>query len=285
MKTAALILAAIIMLASNVSAQTSAFTYQGQLRSNNAPANGNFDLQFSVFAAASGGSALTTPISNPTVEVSNGVFTVLLDFGVGAFSGADRWLEIGVRPTGNVNPYTILAPRQLIAATPYAIRAGTAGTATTVTGPISDAQLSANIARLNTTNTFTGQVTFNNPANTFAGNGSGLSNLNSANLTGPISVQGASAGYQIQGVGHTSESMIAQSVAVNGNYAYIGDYSSRFRVYNISNPASPLSVANVDSGGSGYGVTLIGNYAYLANGGSGLRIYDVSNPANPGSRF
>ena len=128
--------------------QNSAFTYQGQLRSNNAPANGNFDLQFSVFAAAGGGTALTAPISNPTVPVSNGVFFVLLDFGSAVFTGADRYLEIGVRPTGDVNARTALAPRQHISATPDAIRAGTAGTATTVTGSVSDAQLSANIPRL-----------------------------------------------------------------------------------------------------------------------------------------
>src|SRR5207249_3928845 len=100
-------------------------------------ANGNFDLQFSVFAAANGGSALTASISNPTVLMSNGVFSVLLDFGSAVFTGADRYLEIGVRPAGDTNPYTTLAPRQLIAVTPYAIRATTAGN---VTGPVSDSQ-------------------------------------------------------------------------------------------------------------------------------------------------
>ena len=165
MKKAALILAAILALASNVLAQTTAFTYQGQLRSNNAPANGNFDLQFSVFAAASGGTVLTTAISNPSVPVSNGVFSVLLDFGSAVFTGADRYLEIGVRPTGNVSPHTILAPRQLISATPYAIRAGTAVSATTVTGPVSDAQLSANIPRLGSSNTFAGPINFTNSLN------------------------------------------------------------------------------------------------------------------------
>lgn len=160
MKRIALFLTSVLALASTALSQTTAFTYQGQLRSNNAPANGNFDLQFSVFAAASGGTALTTAISNPTVPVSNGVFSVLLDFGSAAFTGADRYLEVGVRPAGDVNARTILAPRQLIASTPYAIRAGTS---TNVTGPISDSQLSANIPRLSGSNSFSGPATFSSP--------------------------------------------------------------------------------------------------------------------------
>lgn len=151
MKTAALLLAAIFALASNVSAQSSAFTYQGQLRSNSAPANGIYDLKFNVYAVSSGGSALTVPITNPSVQVSNGVFTVQLDFGAGVFTGTDRWLEIGVRPAGDTNAHTILAPRQIISPVPYAIRAGTAGS---FTGAVSDSQLSANIPRLSSTNTF-----------------------------------------------------------------------------------------------------------------------------------
>lgn len=87
MKLPALILISVLTLLSSAFSQTTAFTYQGQLRSNNAPANGHFDLQFSIFAASSGGLALTTPISNPSVEVSNGVFTILLDFGAGAYNG------------------------------------------------------------------------------------------------------------------------------------------------------------------------------------------------------
>ena len=51
---------------------------------------------------------------------------VLLDFGNGTFSGAARWLEIGVRTNGSSGSYTLLSPRQAITATPYAILANTA---------------------------------------------------------------------------------------------------------------------------------------------------------------
>src|SRR5437667_12525931 len=83
----------------SASGQTTAFTFQGRLNSGAAPANGTYDLTFSVFAASSGGSALAGPVTNSTA-VSNGLFAVALDFGAATFPGADRWIEIGVRTNG-----------------------------------------------------------------------------------------------------------------------------------------------------------------------------------------
>ena len=59
------------------------------------------------------------------------MFTVTLDFG-NQFTGADRWLEIAVRTNG-LGGYGTLSNRQFLASAPYAIRAGSAGTATTAT--------------------------------------------------------------------------------------------------------------------------------------------------------
>jgi hypothetical protein len=78
--------------------QTTTFTYQGQLTDAGAAANGNYDLQFALFDAASGGTQIGSTLARASVAVSNGVFTVQLDFGVSAFPGSDRFLEIGVRP-------------------------------------------------------------------------------------------------------------------------------------------------------------------------------------------
>jgi hypothetical protein len=56
------------------------------------------------------------------VTVTAGIFTVQLDFGAGVFSGPPRFLEIGVRPAGSPDPYTLLSPRQSVTSTPYAVR-------------------------------------------------------------------------------------------------------------------------------------------------------------------
>ena len=103
-------------------AQTSAFTYQGKLTEAGNPANGNYDMEFKLFDALSGGAQQGSPITDPMVAVAAGIFVVNLDFGANVFDGTARYLEISVRPAGSPNPYTLLAPRQAITSSPYAIQ-------------------------------------------------------------------------------------------------------------------------------------------------------------------
>src|SRR4029077_12617939 len=78
-------------------AQGSAFTYQGRLNDSGGAASGNYDLQFTLFDAATSGSVVAGPITNSPTVVSNGLFTVILDFGAAPFTGADLWLEVAAR--------------------------------------------------------------------------------------------------------------------------------------------------------------------------------------------
>src|SRR5690242_53567 len=72
--------------------QTSTFTYQGQLSVNGVPANGNFDMQFTLFLAQNQ-QGLSNLLSG--VPVVNGIFTVQLDFGPGNFvDSSAQFLEI-----------------------------------------------------------------------------------------------------------------------------------------------------------------------------------------------
>lgn len=119
------------MFAAAVSAQTTEFTYQGRLVSGGTPANASHDFEFWLFREVSGGTALGT-IQRFGVAVSNGVFTVLLDFG-DEFNGDARFLEIAVKPAGSPNPFTILAPRQPISSAPYSVRSSKATTADNAT--------------------------------------------------------------------------------------------------------------------------------------------------------
>ena len=118
-------------------AQTTSFTYQGRLMDGGTPANGTYEIQFTLWDATAGGTQQPQPapviITRTNVQVSAGAFTVQpLDFGAVAFPGADRYLEISVRRTA-VDPFTTLSPRQQITSTPYAIRSLTAATADTAT--------------------------------------------------------------------------------------------------------------------------------------------------------
>lgn len=117
----------------NSRAQTTAFTYQGRLTTNNAPANGRFDFEFSLFSAESGGTPANGPLALPGVGVTNGIFTASLNFGSDAFDGQPRWLGITVRPMGG-GIITPLHPRQPITPTPYAVVAWSALSAASVPG-------------------------------------------------------------------------------------------------------------------------------------------------------
>lgn len=98
-----------------------AFTYQGRLTDNNAPANGLYDLSFTLHDVATGQGTLSVdPVQFDDVPVENGVFSVQLDFGGGYFTGEQRWLAIAVRDGASSGPYELLAGRQELTAAPYA---------------------------------------------------------------------------------------------------------------------------------------------------------------------
>jgi trimeric autotransporter adhesin len=158
-------------------AQGTAFTYQGRLNTNGVAYTGAAEFQFTLWDAASGGSAVAT--NNPAslvATLTDGLFTVTLDFGLNPFNGQPRFLDTEVRTV--IGPFTTLTPRQPLTATPYALRALNLTTNGLAAG------------------TYANAVTFNNAGNSFAGtltgafvgassgDGSGLTNVNAATLGG-----------------------------------------------------------------------------------------------------
>lgn len=93
-----------------VSAQP--FTYQGVLKDGGNPANGNYQMTFRLYDAAAGGTPLGT-VGPVTVPVSNGLFSVELNFPASVWDGGTRYLEIQVGST-------VLSPRVKMNPTPYA---------------------------------------------------------------------------------------------------------------------------------------------------------------------
>lgn len=111
-------LMSICLICPLVVAQTTAFTYQGSLNTSGSPTSGNHDFEFAMFNG--GGVQIGATLTRLNVPVAAGFFAVELDFG-NQFQGADRFLEIRIRPTGG-GAFTTLAPRQLITSAPHAIR-------------------------------------------------------------------------------------------------------------------------------------------------------------------
>jgi trimeric autotransporter adhesin len=140
-----------------------AFTYQGRLASGTNAANGLYDFSFALFDDPIVGTQRGPTLATNAVPVTNGLFTVTLDFG-SVFDGNARWLAVWVETNGG--SYTALTPRQSLTPTPYAVFASS---------------LSSNVNQ-----TFTGTVSFNplsGPPFT-VGNSTKVLNLNADLLDG-----------------------------------------------------------------------------------------------------
>jgi hypothetical protein len=112
-------------------AMGTAFTYQGRLTDGNTPVDGICNFTFGLYDAAGNGSpptggTLLGTASRTGVQVSNGHFSVELDFGADDFTGDAHWLEITVN-CGRGD--TTLSPRQALNPTPYALYALSTGSA------------------------------------------------------------------------------------------------------------------------------------------------------------
>lgn len=304
----------------NAQSQGTAFTYQGRFQTNGVPFNGNLELEFTLWDAAIAGTkvASNTPLS-VIVGVTNGLFTAPVDFGAASFNGQSRWLQTDARTA--IGPFTTLSPRQPLTPSPYALFSAGASTAASVTGPVPDALLSANIARLQSSPAFTGTVS----AASFSGNGAGLTGINHLDSPGggpaqalSVDAQGhvgigtndSGAALQIAGGGLYSNPIFRSAlinnsggvtnmtspvnVFVAGNRAYVTTYlPGAVLIFDISSPLQPVligeAVNSTINGSSPFqhlngtsGIFVSNNIAYVtAEQDNALTIMDVSNPASP----
>ena len=112
-------LLSLLLLGAGSAALSAPFSYQGRLSEVGRPADGPFDLRFSLFGVSEGGTERGVIVVED-LAVEEGRFTTWLDFGEGVFDGSEVWLQVAVRPGGSEGGFTILEPRQRIGATPYA---------------------------------------------------------------------------------------------------------------------------------------------------------------------
>jgi hypothetical protein len=102
----------------------SAITYQGRLLASGDPAEGLYDFEFRLFDGPANAKQVGPTVRADGVEVEDGHFTAILDFGEKPFVGQALWLDIRV---GRHSPFpikkTYLSPRQPVTPTPYALHA------------------------------------------------------------------------------------------------------------------------------------------------------------------
>lgn len=107
-----------------------ALTYQGQLKSGGTPANGLHDFRIELYTDATAGLQLGVQCVD-NVTVTDGLFTITLDFGSVYREGQQHWLKISARQDTGLTCSTAagliaLTPRQPLTRTPLAVHATSA---------------------------------------------------------------------------------------------------------------------------------------------------------------
>ncbi len=286
-------LALVLAVTASAGATTTAFTYQGKLTDTaGTPLAGNYDLTFKLFDAETGGNQVGSSILLPQVPVSQGLFTVELDFGGLVFiSGADRWLETAVKAV-------TLSPRTKITSVPLAmfsqapwVSSGSdihynlgqvgIGVANPTTKLDVDGMVKMTGFKLTTgaaagcvlTSNGTGTGTWQPPtiaADALSDYVGDITNLASTDANPTI----------LHTIADTDGPV---SVAISGRYAYVANViGDNMQVMDISNPANPVVVGTVTTADSPSSIAVSGRYAYVTcSGGSKLQVIDIANPASP----
>jgi hypothetical protein len=251
-----------------------AFIYQGRLRTGTAVVNRSCDFQFSLWNAASAGTRIGGVLSTNGVAVTDGRFSVSLDFGAAAFDGQGRWLQVAVRcPTGG-GGFTTLAPRQALAPAPYATRAATASSVSWASITGKPAGFADNV---------------DNTGVTVPLNLSGSTNniLLTASNSGPAILGSSATGRGVEG---DSNSNIGVAGFSTSSYGVYGDSASSFGVFGFSD--TNFGVRGITRGAGSAGVIGLqgpnGTYPFAFAGVSGSSITGdgtgVYGAANVGSQ-
>ena len=248
-----------VLLALNTgvaSAQTTTFTYQGKLTDGGNPANGNYDMQFKLFDTATVGTGLLLgTITNPSVPVTAGIFTVQLDFGAGVFTGPPRYLEIGVRPMGSPDPYTLLSPRQAVTSTPYSVRSLNSSVADSLSSACVGCVSSAQVGSVSGS-VVTGTIPV---ASVPAGSGNYVQNTTSPQ---------AASNFNISGDGTVGATLSANVVNATTHYSILGT-----RVFSVAGSANIFAGINSGTMNTGSNNSFVGAAAGAGNAAGGRNAF------------
>lgn len=247
------IVLSIFVFAISASAQGSAFNFQGRLNDGASPANGSYDLHFTLFNSINGGAPIAPTVPRPNTTLINGVFSVNLDFGATVFNSPDAvFIEIGVKPSGSPNAFTILGPRQQMTVVPLAVRAHTATNADNATNAANsqNADNANNLGGISSSGFIRNSTTPQPNSNlNISGNGvingtlnvAGNATVGSPTITSNLNISG-----NITAAGNAAQNR-DKSGFVKA-MAFIGPDGQIFRCYN--------SITGSTTNNCGFGVTL-----------------------------
>jgi hypothetical protein len=235
-------------------AQGTAFTYQGQLATNGSPANGAYDLRFSGYGDSAGTILVGGPLVQSPVGITNGSFTVTLDFGDTVFAGSPVWLKVEVRTNGSTGSYAALSPLQEMTPVPYAIYSENSLYAATASQASSLSSAVVSAAQLNTTSLpLSGQVL----------------SFDGANLVWAAPSAGSGAGWSLTGNSGTAPGVNFLGTTDNEPLVFRANNQVALQLQSVSDSTFGFYKLglNVIGGWSGNGVTNGAVGATIAGGG------------------
>ena len=250
-----LVLLVLLALVSVGRTQGTALLYQGRLNGSAGPANGVFDFNFTVYDALADGNSVAGPLTKAATPVTNGLFTLTLDFGAGVFTGPDRWLELAV-DAGLGDGFVTLTPRQPLAAVPYSIYSGNSAHA--------DLAAQSDLA-----NSVLGGVISASQLNTLAEPASGqVLGYNGTQLVwqAPV-IGGASGGWSLTGNLGTTAGLYYLGTADNQPLEFKVNGSRALRLEYGFDPGGGSTAPNLIGGAAANFVSSSVNGALVAGGG------------------
>ena len=118
-----IVLAIAVLCLDSAVAQTTSFTFQGRLKKAGNLQTTAADLKFRLYDAETLGNPVGSELvfeSGSAIPVTNGLFSVALDFGAAVFDGTPLWLEMDARVPSGAESYETTTPRQPLTAAPFA---------------------------------------------------------------------------------------------------------------------------------------------------------------------
>lgn len=265
-----LLIASFATLTGHALGQGSSITYQGRLMSGTNGANGTYDFRFAAFDALAAGNQVGSTVNLAGVGVTNGLFTVVLDFSTQVFDGSNRWLEIAARTNGSGVAFMPMTPRQSLTPTPYAIKAGGAATAD-VAATVSGVVPASKIGGALTLAQLPAGVITNNVASMVVGGVGPAGTLTVPPASHPVLVS-------------TYPGMNSPRAIVSdaGRFYVINGGDSSLQIFRVDATGMAVRLGSVTTEADPVAVAIDGHKAYVISSRSAtLEIFDVTDPAQP----
>ena len=241
-------------------------------------ADGNYNMVFKLYTAASGGTAIWTEVwdgNSTRVTVADGLFSILL----GSVSTSTLLSSVNLNQSSLFLGVTVgtdseMTPRRRLGSVPSAFEANKLG------GLTASQFLRSDVPNVHGTLAVAKALALTTETPLALAVAGAYGYLTEANLLRILDLSASTTPAQIAtlALGGNPNSVIA-----DGRYLYVIDYGSDdLKIIDVSNPTVPTQISSLALGSVPHTATLVGHYLYVIDTGStDLKIIDITDPRAP----